>query len=107
MNLKHVLIPLFFLAFMVTALAPVSASGHEKAPSVAQADAYVYIYLKNSCSHDVKYAVKYPGHGSSGTVYKNNKKRLTVQPGAKIYIDGDFLMEVEDSDDGEDFIVCR
>jgi hypothetical protein len=107
MNLKRTLIPILFLAFLAAGIMPTKASGNTDAPAVEQASEYVYIHLKNSCSHDVKYAVKYAGHGSSGTVYKNNKQRLTVQPGAKIYIDGDFFMEVEDSDDGETFTVCR
>ena len=107
MILKRTLIPLFFLAFLAAGIMPTQAAGNDEAPTVESAAEYVYVYLKNSCSHDVKYSVKYSGHGSSGTVYKNNKQRLTVQPGAKIYIDGDFFMEVEDSDDGEAFTVCR
>lgn len=107
MIVKRTLIPFLFFAFLLTGYTATQAAIADGQPTIESADGYVYIYLKNTCSHDVKYEVKYSGHGSSGTVYKSNKQRLTVQPGAKIYIDGELLMEVEDSDDGETFTVCR
>jgi hypothetical protein len=107
MILKRTLIPFLFLAFMLPGFTATQAATPGTETAIESVEEYVYIYLKNTCSHDVKYEVKYSGHGSSGTVYKSNKQRLTVQPGAKIYIDGELLMEVEDSDDGETFTVCR
>jgi hypothetical protein len=107
MILKRTLIPFLFLAFILSGFTATRAEAPDALPTVENSDEYVYIHLENLCSHDVKYEVKYNGHGSSGTVYKNNKQRITVQPGAKIYIDGNFLMDVEAGDDGEKFVVCR
>ncbi|MFT4601347.1 MAG: hypothetical protein ACI857_001527 [Arenicella sp.] len=69
--------------------------------------AYVYIYLKNECSHSVKYEYKYSGSSTSGEVAANYKKQVTLRPSAKLYVDGDFIKEIEDSDDKQVFVVCK
>lgn len=68
---------------------------------------YVYVYFQNDCSSSVKYEIKYPGHGSSGSISANSKKRMTIRPTAKVYIDGDFYREVESSDDKKTWVVCK
>jgi hypothetical protein len=73
----------------------------------SSAKEYVYIYLQNDCDEDIKFEYKYPGHGSSGSVAANYKQRITLQVGAKLYIDGSFLKEIEASDDKKVFIICK
>ncbi|MFT5778124.1 MAG: hypothetical protein ACI837_001080 [Crocinitomicaceae bacterium] len=73
----------------------------------SSAKEYVYIYLQNECDHSVKYEYKYPGHGSSGSVSANYKQRVTLQTGAKLYIDGSFLTEITSSDDKKIFVICE
>ena len=67
----------------------------------------VYIKLDNQCSREVKYNYKYSGGGTSGSISKNYKKQLTISVGSKLYIDGDFFMEITKSHDKQTFVVCK
>lgn len=66
----------------------------------------VTVTLQNSCTHDVRYSIK-GGSTGNGTVSKKGKERIKVVAGAKLYIDAEFFMEIEATDDGETYVVCR
>lgn len=110
MNLKHHVATLALclgiaaMSFSFTNL-PSSSSVNPSTSEVVSD--YVYVYLKNDCSSSVKYEIKYPGHGSSGSVNGNYKKKMTWRIGGKVYIDGDFFKELTKDDDGKTFTICK
>ncbi|HHG83722.1 MAG TPA: hypothetical protein ENJ82_03150 [Bacteroidetes bacterium] len=96
--------PTVFL-LLGTATSPLN---HEMtSPEFEASTETISVYLQNSCFRDVTFQVKYDGKKSSGTIHKKDKKRLNLQVGGKIFIDGELYMEIEDSDNGETYIVCR
>lgn len=68
---------------------------------------YVYIKLKNECDHAVKYEYKYSGGGTSGSLSANYQRQITLQTGAKLYVDGNFIKEITKSDDKQVIIACN
>ena len=91
------------LLFMYLALATfgmMSMSSDEASTTVnGEQREYVYIKLKNECDHAVKYEYKYSGGGTSGSLSANYQRQITLQTGAKLYIDGNFIKEITKGDD--------
>ncbi len=105
---KLLILPLAALAFVAMSFQaehhPISNNDAEVAVPGKE---YVYIKLDNQCSREVKYNYKYSGGGTSGSISKNYKKQLTISVGSKLYIDGEFFMEIEKSHDKQTFVVCK
>lgn len=68
---------------------------------------YFDVRFENKCSHDVKLRIEAFGSASEGTLNKNSYETKPVQPGYKIYVDGQFFRKMEDGDGGKTFVVCN
>lgn len=90
---RYILLP---VAVFFTALATYAAS--VLAP--------VTVTLQNKCTHPVKYEVK-GGAASSGTIEANGKQKLSLEPGVKVYVDGELCLAVSAADNNTTFVVCR
>ena len=68
---------------------------------------YIYIKLKNECDHAVKYEYKYSSGGTSGSLSANYQRQITLQVGAKLFVDGEFIKEITKDDDKQVIIACQ
>lgn len=81
---------------------------NESLTSIKEAgNEYVSVKLDNQCGKEVKYEYKYSGGAGSGSISKNYKKQLTISVGSKLYIDGNFFMEITKAHDKQTFVVCK
>lgn len=66
----------------------------------------ITLTLQNKCARPVKYEIK-GGKAATGTVEANGKVKLSLEPGQKIFADGELCVEVAAADNGSTYIVCR
>lgn len=66
----------------------------------------VNVTLQNKCTRAVKYEIK-GATTSNGTIEAESKAKLKLEPGLKVYVDGELCIEVSAKDEGATYIVCR
>lgn len=66
----------------------------------------VNVTLQNKCTRAVKYEIK-GATSSNGTIEAESKTKLKLEPGLKVYVDGELCIEVSAKDEGATYIVCR
>jgi hypothetical protein len=66
----------------------------------------VNITLQNKCTRPVKYEIR-GGAATTGTIDAEGKSKLKLEPGQKVYVDGELCLEVTVKDEGTTFVVCR
>jgi hypothetical protein len=76
-------------------------------PLLDKSQEYFDIRVENKCSHDVKLRIVAFGSASETTVYKNSSESHPVQPGYKLYVDGDFFSEIKPADKGNTMVICK
>lgn len=67
----------------------------------------IKVYLENKCSTDAKFKVASPGSSTHYTVDDGYKKPFSFMEGTKVYdVDGRLVVEIDESDEGETFVIC-
>jgi hypothetical protein len=66
----------------------------------------VSLTLQNKCTRPVKYEVR-GATITNGTIEADGKAKLKLEPGQKVYVDGELCLEVSAKDEGTTYIVCR
>lgn len=89
-------------------LVPVVLMGASMLMSVKDYDGgRIKIYLENKCSSDAKFKVASPGSSTHYTLDDGYKKPYSFLEGTKVYdVDGRLVVEVDESDEGDSFVIC-
>jgi hypothetical protein len=66
----------------------------------------VNLTLQNKCTRPVKYEIR-GATTTNGTIEAESKAKLKLEPGQKVYVDGELCLEVSLKDEGTTYIVCR
>jgi hypothetical protein len=99
---------LLFMCLALAAFGMVSMSSDQSVTVIdGEPGEYIYIKLKNECDQAVKYEYRYSSGATSGSLSANYQRQITLQVGAKLYVNGEFIQEITKEHDKQVIIACQ